>query len=100
MFIVAPVVTAPRPRVGQALNFDMDLECHVEAFPAPSIRWIKDGTVLANNMHYQISNFATADEFTDSTVRLITIEKKQYGLYKCEAKNKMGQSEAVVELYG
>lgn len=95
----APIVRAPRPRVGQALNFDIDLECHVEAYPPPAITWVKDEQTLANNMHYLISNFATADEFTNSALRAITIEKKQYGFYTCVAENKFGKREATVELY-
>lgn len=95
----APVVRTPRPRVGQALNYDMDLECHVEAYPPPAIKWIKDDRELANSMHYQIANFATADEFTDSTVRVLTIEKNQYGRYICSAQNKFGSHRATVELF-
>lgn len=95
----APVITVPRPRLGQALQYDMDLECHIEAYPPPAIIWLKDDIVLSNNQHYAISHFATADEFTDSTLRVITIEKKQYGDYVCKAVNKLGQSEAKVNLF-
>jgi len=49
----APVITAPRPRLGQALQYDMDLECHVEAYPPPAIVWIKDDVQLSNNQHYR-----------------------------------------------
>ncbi|CAH0549583.1 unnamed protein product [Brassicogethes aeneus] len=94
-----PVVTVPRPRLGQALQFDMDLECHVEAYPPPAIVWEKDGIQLANNQHYSISHFATADEFTDTTIRVITIEKRQYGQYTCKAANKLGTDEGRVELF-
>lgn len=48
----APVVTVPRPRLGQALQYDMDLKCHIEAYPAPAIVWVKDGVSLSNNQHY------------------------------------------------
>lgn len=95
----SPVISVPRPRLGQALQYDMDLECHVEAYPSPAIVWIKDGVYLSNNQHYSISLFATADEFTDSTLRVITVEKRQYGEYICQATNKLGQNEAKVELY-
>lgn len=95
----APVITIPRPRLGQALQYDMDLECHVEAYPPPAIVWLKDDITLSTNQHYSISQFATADEFTDSTVRVITIEKKQYGDYVCKAVNKLGQAEAKVNLF-
>lgn len=95
----APVITAPRPRLGQALQYDMDLECHVEAYPPPAIVWIKEDVQLSNNQHYSISHFATADEFTDTTIRIITIEKRQYGQYVCKAANKLGTAEARVELF-
>jgi len=94
-----PVIQVPRARMAQALQYDMDLECHIEAYPPPAISWIKDEVQLSNNQHYSISNFASADEFTDTTLRVITIEKRQYGIYTCKATNKLGSSEAQVELY-
>jgi hypothetical protein len=96
----APVITAPRPRLGQALQYDMDLECHVEAYPPPAIIWLKDDVQLSNNQHYSVSHFATADEYTDTTIRIITIEKRQYGEYVCRAANKLGTAETKVELFG
>ncbi|CAH2101740.1 unnamed protein product [Euphydryas editha] len=95
----APVVTVPRPRLGQALQYDMDLECHVEAYPPPAISWLKDEVQLSNNQHYRISHFATADEFTDTTLRVITIEKRQYGRFTCKAQNKLGTDQGTVELF-
>lgn len=95
----SPVITVPRPRLGQALQYDMDIECHIEAYPPPAIIWVKDDIILSNNQHYSISHFATADEFTDSTLRIITIEKRQYGDYKCKAVNKLGQDEAKLNLF-
>lgn len=95
----APIVTVPRPRLGQALQYDMDLECHVEAYPPPAIIWLKDEIQLSNNQHYRISHFATADEFTDTTIRVITIEKRQYGMFTCKAQNKLGSDEGKVELF-
>jgi hypothetical protein len=95
----APVITTPRPRYGQALQYDMDLECHIEAYPPPAIVWVKDEIQLSNNQHYSVSHFATADEFTDSTLRVITIEKRQYGDYICRATNKLGSAEAKIHLY-
>lgn len=111
-----------RPRLGQALQYDMDLECHVVAYPPPAITWWKDEVQLSNNQHYRfiylsikpslfmflplsfayisISHFATADEFTDTTLRILTVEKRQYGKYYCRAANKLGSDEASVELFG
>lgn len=94
-----PFVTIERPRYGQALQYDQILECHVEAFPSPSIVWIKDGIQLNDNQHYQISIYPTADEFTDTTLRIITAEKRQYGFYTCKAINKLGSHEKVIEFF-
>jgi hypothetical protein len=95
----APVISVPRKRLGQALQYDMDLECHIEAYPPPAIIWIKDEVHLSKNQHYSISHFATADEFTDTTLRVITIEKRQYGDYFCRAVNKLGSAEGKVNLF-
>ncbi len=94
----APYITIARPQTGQALQYDADLHCHIEAFPSPSVVWLKDGMVLNDNQHYQISIFARSDEFTDTTLRVRRIEKKQYGNYVCRAVNKLGSKEAVIEL--
>ena len=95
----SPVISLPRPKLGQALRYDIDLECHVEAYPPPQIIWVKDEVLITNNKRYRISNFATADEFTDSTLRIANIDKKQYGDYKCKAINKLGMDEAQINLY-
>ncbi|GIX96651.1 lachesin [Caerostris extrusa] len=94
-----PFVTIERPRYGQALQYDQILECHVEAFPSPSITWVKDGIQINDNQHYQIAIYPTADEFTDTTLRIITAEKRQYGFYTCLALNKLGSNDKVIEFF-
>lgn len=32
-----PVITVPRSRMSQAVRNDIDLECHVEAYPPPQV---------------------------------------------------------------
>lgn len=95
----SPVITVPRPKLGQAIHYDMDLECHIEAYPPPQIVWVKDEFLLSNNKNYKISNFNTADEFTDSTLRIVTLDHKKYGDYVCKAVNKLGSAEASIHLY-
>ena len=50
--------------------------------------------------HFRISQFATADEYTDTTLRILSVEKRQFGMYQCRAANKLGIAEAEVELFG
>lgn len=95
----SPVISVPRPKVGQARRYDMDLECHIEAFPTPQIIWVKDEFLISNNNKYKISNFPSGDEFTDSTLRIVGLDSKQYGDYKCKAVNKLGSYEADIHVY-
>merc|ERR1712223_512543 len=97
----APVLSIPRKRLGQALQFDMDLECKIEAYPPPAIRWFREGSTepITNNQHYQISHFAHDDEYVDTILRVITIEKKQYGNYICQAENRLDSTDGKVKLF-
>lgn len=48
----APIISIPRPKVAQALDYDIELECNVIAFPAPAVLWYKNGVQLNNNDDY------------------------------------------------
>lgn len=93
-----PVVKVGQVRYEQALQYDADLHCTVEAFPSPSISWLKDGQELSNNQHYSVAIFDTSNEFSQTTLRVKKIEKRQYGIYQCRAANKFGATEAEVRL--
>jgi len=96
-----PTIRIQRRRLGQALQYDKDLECHIEAYPPPAIKWFKEGQtdVITDNQHFRVSQFAFDDEYVDTTLRVITIEKKQYGNYTCSAENKFGRSQGTVQLF-
>lgn len=66
----SPVISVPRPRLGQALQYDMDLVCHVEAYPPPALSWIKEDVQLSNNQHYS----------SVSTIPLLFLSFKLLGL--------------------
>lgn len=38
----APSISVPRPKVAQALEYNIELECRVEAYPAPSVAWYRN----------------------------------------------------------
>lgn len=94
-----PHVSIERPRYGQALQYNAILQCHIESFPSPSIEWFKDGVLLTDNQHYEISIFATSEEFSDTSLKVRRIEKKQYGQYLCKATNKLGSDYKSIELF-
>ena len=66
----SPVLRIPRRRLGQALQFDMDLECHIEAYPPPAIRWFDgESRLITNNQHFRISHFTFDDEYVNTILR-------------------------------
>ncbi|KAF0294269.1 Lachesin [Amphibalanus amphitrite] len=93
-----PVISVPRPTLRQALQYDMDLECLVEAYPPPRITWLKEDIVINDNSHYKMTTFTTTDQTTDSNLRVLSVEYKQYGQYTCRASNRLGIAEAQIQL--
>ena len=93
-----PYVWTSQPKVEQALQYDADLHCRIEAFPSPSVSWLKDGQTINDNQNYMISIFARNDDFMDTTLRVRRIEKRQYGTYVCRATNKLGVNHTTIEL--
>jgi len=96
-----PTIRIQQRRMEQMIGFDQQLECHIEAYPPPSVRWyrLNDNKEINNNQHYKVSHFAFDDEYTDTTLRIITVEKKQYGNYSCTAENRLGKAGGHVELF-
>lgn len=93
-----PNVMANRQWVQQAVNYDADLECRVEAFPAPTIVWSKDDITVSNNQHYKITPTTPIGQYRDSMLRVIKVGPGQYGTYLCKAVNKLGESTATIYL--
>lgn len=94
----APQVTADKPHYEQAMHYMAELRCHVESFPSPSIIWLKGGYELRDNNQLKITNYVTSHEFTESTLRVTRIDKRDYGEYICKAINKLGSDQVKIEL--
>lgn len=93
-----PNVRADKQWVQQAVNYDVDLECRVEAFPTPTIVWSKDGITLTNNQHYKIAPTTPIGQYRDSNLRVVKVNSGQYGTYLCKAVNKLGESMTEIHL--
>ncbi|KAL7648845.1 UNVERIFIED_CONTAM: hypothetical protein RMT77_000764 [Armadillidium vulgare] len=93
-----PVITALKPIVKQARTFDALLECRVESYPPADIDWVHRSEAIVTSNNYRISQFAADDEFTDSVLTVIGVERRQYGNYTCRANNKLGVTMAHVLL--
>lgn len=118
-----PKISAPRPKVGQALDYDIELECRVEAYPSPAVMWFKNGVQISNDgdygwvaffhfwkeQHFQmdffyfsdsITNVATINDVTTSVLHISTIEPEHFGDYECKADNKLGSAKTRINLFG
>ncbi|XP_055680246.1 lachesin-like [Lutzomyia longipalpis] len=94
-----PVISIPRPKVAQALDYDIELKCRVEAYPPASIVWLRNGQQLHSSEEYKISNLATVDQVTTSSLMIRGLERDQYGDYYCQARNSKGQAESRIHLF-
>lgn len=48
----------------------------------------------------RISQYATAEELTVSTLKIVSLETEKFGNYFCKANNKMGHAEARINVFG
>nr|CAD7428152.1 unnamed protein product [Timema monikensis] len=94
----APILTVSQPQVRQALNHSMDMECRVQAYPAPVITWAKDGVQLSDSQQHSTSQYSTAEDFLDTVLRVLITDSDQYGNYTCNAANDLGRAEGQIEL--
>lgn len=94
----APEVEVKISQYRQALRYHVDLFCTVQSYPSSTIRWFKDGVEIQDSRNYQISIFQASKEYIDSTLRVMRIERKHYGIYTCKATNKLGSGQKLIEL--
>ncbi|XP_015913477.1 lachesin isoform X1 [Parasteatoda tepidariorum] len=95
----APVVSVPRKVYRQALGYDMDLYCQVEAYPEPSILWLKEQLqIFDNQREHFITTFSSESGFLETKLRVAAIEEDDYGVYTCKAINKLGQDKQFITL--
>lgn len=93
-----PTVHVERTVYEQAIGYDVNIQCHVESYPAPMIRWLKDGVEIQDSSNYQISITTTSHDYTDSVLRIKRIEQRHFGQYVCYATNKLASSQQAIML--
>lgn len=96
----APTMSAKRPKIAQAIGYEVELICSVEAYPPPGITWMKGTKQLESADDYVIKTVGHANQITVSTLKLSKVEKHHFGDYICKANNKIGTSETRIVFYG
>lgn len=93
-----PQISVPRPRLQQALGYDVRLSCLVESFPTSALDWQKDGELIKNDNHFYIAHFNKGAASTLTTLQIYGLVEEDYGTYQCLANNKHGNDTQTVEL--
>ena len=87
-------------RLGQAFGYSVEMTCHVEAYPPPTITWVHDGIQLSSNQFYSVdAGYTTTDDFTETRVRVKSLGPRMLGNYQCKAQNKLGAGEGNIEVF-
>ena len=72
-----------------------EIVCTVHAVPKPTIVWSKDGQILSASSRVKIAKMGSRHTLTISQV-----QKADFGKYSCQATNKLGSDQKIVEITG
>ena len=68
-----PKIGIPRPRVQQALGYDVMLQCKVDSYPTSAIDWLRDGEVIKNENRFNVAHFNTGTTSTLTTLKVFDL---------------------------
>lgn len=92
----------PNQLIGAAQGHSATLECHVESSPRPLVQWFRtDGVTIIPTGKYSLEEERMGEAYRMSMrLKISDLDKKDFGSYKCMAKNGLGEKEGLVRLYG
>ncbi|XP_028175003.1 uncharacterized protein LOC135072806 [Ostrinia nubilalis] len=99
---------ACRPEVSAATNIikgvegdEVTLVCRVIGVPAPRVRWVRAGRLLANTTPSHVNSgraFMLRSEGQTSNLTIKSADMQDAGSYVCNAENRAGKAEVVLTL--
>ncbi|GAB1599124.1 lachesin-like, partial, partial [Argonauta hians] len=97
--LFAPEIYLPTRRIGQAIAKETILECKITAMPQGVTIWKKGEKELKTGWKYRIDAYGD-DEYTITlSLRIRQITKEDYGVYTCQASNRLGRDVKSMVLY-
>ncbi|RWS28855.1 lachesin-like protein, partial [Leptotrombidium deliense] len=97
--VIRPKIRVHSQLVGASKGMDVQLECNVEASPKPLLSWIRhDQIILLPSHKYQISEEINSYKIK-MKLKITELEDKDFGAYKCIAKNTPGEKEGYIRVY-
>ncbi|CAB3363422.1 Hypothetical predicted protein [Cloeon dipterum] len=92
------MIWVPNQLVGAPAGTDVTIECHTEAFPRAISYWVYDTAMLLSTKKY-ITSFTENSYRTHMKLTIRNLREKDFGNYKCIAKNSLGETEGSIRLY-
>ncbi|BFY98121.1 hypothetical protein BsWGS_01161 [Bradybaena similaris] len=95
-----PEIKLPTKRIGQDVGKETILECTITANPQAVGFWKKNGEEMKTvSGKYRIEPYADDEHSITLSLRIMFIDKNDYGTYTCEASNKLGRDTNVMTLF-
>lgn len=95
----SPVVKADNQLIGSPIGKDVEIECHVEAYPKAVNYWERDnGEMLLDGRKYKLQEKVDMYRVTMKLV-IQDFTKNDTGQYKCISTNSLGKAETSIRLY-
>ncbi|KAF4527654.1 hypothetical protein B566_EDAN010879 [Ephemera danica] len=91
----------PHQLVGAPYGYSVTLECITEAHPTSLNYWTReDGNMIHESVKYHAENTVGPPAYkTHMRLTIHNIHEKDYGSYKCVAKNPRGETDGSIRLY-
>jgi hypothetical protein len=98
---VPPMLWIPHQLVGAPLGYSVTLECFTEAHPTSLNYWTReDGHMIHDSRKYRAENTVGSPSYkTHMKLTISNIQERDYGTYKCVAKNPRGETDGTIRLY-
>lgn len=101
-FACLPEVTGSTNNFKGLEGEEVTLVCRVNGVPAPRVRWVRAGRLLANTTTTSNFNagrtFMLRSEGHTSNLTIRSADMQDSGLYTCNAENRAGKAEVVLSL--
>ncbi|RVE45288.1 hypothetical protein evm_010060 [Chilo suppressalis] len=100
-FACTPEVSASPNQFRGVEGDDVTLVCRVSGVPAPRVRWLRAGRLLANTSSTHVNSgkaFMLRSEGQTSNLTIKSADMQDTGSYVCNAENRAGKAEIVLSL--
>ncbi|XP_031837242.1 lachesin [Nomia melanderi] len=94
-----PVIRVPTQLVGAPLGTDVNLEYIVEAWPKSINYWEKDNVMIISSQQHDVQAIVKSRFEVKMVLTIRNVQMPDLGIYKCVAKNSLGDVDNTIRLY-